>query len=70
VSHGLARKVRTEATRRGLPVFFQKRARHGGPTDHSLMDLAQWLSKTSGSMIDSVPTIIDHGSRNRQSSAT
>lgn len=27
VSHGLARKVRTEATRRGLPVFFQKRAR-------------------------------------------
>lgn len=29
VSHGLARKVRTEATRRGLPVFFQKRARLG-----------------------------------------
>jgi hypothetical protein len=54
VSHGLARKVRTEATRRGLPVFFQKRARHGGPTDHDHLDLAQWLSKTSESGIDSV----------------
>jgi hypothetical protein len=47
VSHGLAQKVRTEATRRGLPVFFQKRARHSGPTDHDPLDLAQWLSKTS-----------------------
>jgi hypothetical protein len=47
VSHGLARKVRTEATRRGLPVFFQKRARHGGLTDHDPWDLARWLSKTS-----------------------
>ena len=54
VSHGLARKVRTEATRRGLPVFFQKRARHGGPTDHGPLDLAQWLSQTSESRIDSV----------------
>jgi len=45
VSHGLARKVRTEATRRGLPVFFQKRARLEGPTDHGPLDLAQWLSK-------------------------
>ena len=34
VSHGLARKVRIEAARRGLPVFLQKRARHTGPTDH------------------------------------
>ncbi len=65
VSHGLARKVRTEATRRGLPVFFQKRARQVGPTDHAPLDLAQWLSKTSGSRIDSVPSIINHGSRNR-----
>ena len=54
VSHGLARKVRTEATRRGLPVFFQKRGRLGGPTDHSPMDLVQWLSQTSESRIDSV----------------
>ena len=48
VSHGLARKVRTEATRRDLPVFFQKRSRHASPTDHDPMDLAQWLSKASG----------------------
>ena len=41
VSHGLARKVRTEATRRGLPVFFQKRARLGGLIDHGPLDLAQ-----------------------------
>jgi hypothetical protein len=47
VSHGLARKVRTEATHRGLPVFFQKRVRHGGPTDRGPLDLAQWLSRTS-----------------------
>ncbi len=45
VSHGLARKVRTEATRRGLPVFFQKRARLAGPTDHDPLDLVQWLSR-------------------------
>jgi len=47
VSHGLARKVRSEATRRGLPVFFHKRARHTAPTDHDPLDLTQWLSKTS-----------------------
>jgi len=70
VSHGLARKVRAEATRRGLPVFFQKRARHAGPTDHEPMDWGQWLSKTSGSRIDPVPYIIDHRSRNQRSSAT
>lgn len=63
VSHGLARKVRTEATRRGLPVFFHKRARSGGPTDHDPLDLALWLSKTSGSRSDTVPKFIDHGSR-------
>ena len=27
VNHTLARKVRTEASRRGLPIFFQKRGR-------------------------------------------
>ena len=47
VSHGLARKVRTEARRRGLPVFFQRRARHTGPTNHDPLDLARWLNKTS-----------------------
>lgn len=62
VSHALARKVRTEATRRGLPVFFQKRARQTGPTDHNPLDLAQWLSKTSGSRLDSIPNIIDQRS--------
>ena len=30
VSHTLVRKVRSEATRRGLPVFFQKRGRQSG----------------------------------------
>ena len=54
VSHGLARKVRTEATRRGLPVFFQKRARQTGPIDQNPLDLVQWLSKTSRSRIDFV----------------
>jgi hypothetical protein len=47
VSHGLARKVRTEARRRGLPVFFQRRARHTDPTNHDPLDLARWLNKTS-----------------------
>ena len=41
-----------------------------GQTDHDPLDLAQWLSKTSGSKIDSVPTIIDHGSRTQRSSAS
>lgn len=54
VSHGLAQKVTTEARRRGLPVFFQKRARQTGPTDQDPLDLAQWLSKKSRSRIDSV----------------
>ncbi len=70
VSHGLARKVRAEATRRGLPVFFQKRARQTGPTDHDPLDLAQWLSKISRSRIDSVPYTIDHGPHTPRSSAT
>ena len=70
VSHGLARKVRSEAIRRGLAVFFQKRARHTAPTDHAPSNLAQWLSKTSGSRIDSIPNIIDHRSCTQRSSAT
>lgn len=55
VSHGLARKVRTEATRRGLPVFFQKRAQHAGVKEHARLAFAQWLTGQSGSRIDSVP---------------
>ena len=43
VSHALARKVRTEATRRGLPVFFQKRGRQISATDPRPSDLMQWL---------------------------
>jgi hypothetical protein len=45
VSHALARKVRTEATRRGLPIFFQKRGRHIRATDRP-SDLRQWLKDT------------------------
>ncbi len=44
VSHALARKVRTEATRRGLPVFFQKRGRRILSTDHLPSDLTQLLT--------------------------
>ncbi len=43
VSHALARKVRTEATRRGLPVFFQKRARQIQSTDHDSLNLTHWI---------------------------
>lgn len=43
VNHTLARKVRTEATRRGLPVFFQKRGRQIRITDHRPLDLMHWL---------------------------
>lgn len=53
VSHGLARKVRTEAARRGLPVFFQNQARQAGSEDPDPLDLSQWLSKTLESKIDS-----------------
>jgi len=37
VNHTLARKVRAEAIRRGLPVFFQKRGRQPP------LDVTQWL---------------------------
>lgn len=43
VNHTLARKVRTEATRRGLPVFFQKRGRQIRGADHRPLDLMYWL---------------------------
>jgi hypothetical protein len=44
VNHTLARKVRTEATRRGLPVFFQKRGRQVREADHRPLDLMHWLN--------------------------
>lgn len=45
VNHTLARKVRTEATRRGLPVFFQKRGRQVEGVDHRPLDLLCWLDR-------------------------
>ena len=45
VNHTLARKVRTEATRRGLPVFFQKRGRQVEAVDHRPLDLRHWLER-------------------------
>lgn len=45
VNHTLARKVRTEATRRGLPVFFQKRGRQVGVADYRPLDLMHWLKR-------------------------
>lgn len=44
VNHTLARKVRTEATRRGLPVFFQKRGRQIRRVDDRPLDLMHWLN--------------------------
>lgn len=41
ISHALARKVRTEATRRGLPVFFQKRGRQIRDTESHPTDLSR-----------------------------
>ena len=41
ISHALARKVRTEAARRGLPVFFKKRGRQIPDTAHHPMELTQ-----------------------------
>ncbi len=45
VNHTLARKVRTEATRRGLPVFFQKRGRQVEVADDRPLDLMYWLDR-------------------------
>ena len=47
ISHALARKVRTEATRRGLPVFFQRRGRQIRSTDDDPANLMQWLDVRS-----------------------
>ena len=44
VNHTMAGKVRTEATRRGLPVFFQKRVRQVGVADYRPLDLMHWLN--------------------------
>jgi hypothetical protein len=41
ISHALARKVRTEAAKRGLPVFFQKRGRQMSDTEHHPTELTQ-----------------------------
>ncbi|HMW88163.1 MAG: DUF2325 domain-containing protein [Nitrospira sp.] len=43
VNHTLARKVRTEATRRGLPVFFQKRGRQVRAAGDRPLDVVHWL---------------------------
>lgn len=43
VNHTLARKVRTEATRRGLPVFFQKRGRQIRASGDRPLDLMHWF---------------------------
>ena len=55
VNHALARKVRTEATRRGLPVFFQKRGRQIRATDRrSRIWQAGSLGDTRLSLYDTV----------------
>jgi len=43
VSHSHARTVRSEATSRGLPVFFQRRGRQIDSTDGGPANLMQWL---------------------------
>ena len=45
VNHTLARKVRIEAIRRGLPVFFQKRGRQIRATGPRPLDLMRWLDR-------------------------
>ncbi|MBP6265281.1 MAG: hypothetical protein H8K05_04740 [Nitrospira sp.] len=45
VNHTLARNVRTEATRRGLPVFFQKRGRQVRAAADRPLDLMHWLDR-------------------------
>ncbi|ODT45817.1 MAG: hypothetical protein ABS70_02235 [Nitrospira sp. SCN 59-13] len=44
VNHTLARKVRAEATRRGLPVFFRKRGNHVQSTAKRPLDLTHWIN--------------------------
>ncbi|MEP7153399.1 MAG: DUF2325 domain-containing protein [Nitrospira sp.] len=45
VNHTLARKVRTEAMRRGLPIFFQKRGHQVRVADPRPLDLMHWLKR-------------------------
>ena len=45
ISHALARKVRTEASRRGLPVVFQKRGRRIDSMARPLLDLTHLLTR-------------------------
>lgn len=45
VNHTLARKVRTEASRRGLPIFFQKRGRQVRAAGDRPLDLMHWLGR-------------------------
>lgn len=44
ISHALARKVRTDALRRGLPVLFQKRGRRIDSMARPLLDLTHLLA--------------------------
>lgn len=45
VNHTLTRRVRTEATRGGLPVFFQKRGRQIRAAGERPLDLIHWLDR-------------------------
>jgi hypothetical protein len=45
ISHALARKVRIEATRRGLPVFFQKRGHRIDSMARPPLELTQLLAR-------------------------
>ncbi len=45
VSHALARKVRREASRRGLPVFFQRRGRQFDASAGDTANLTAWLDR-------------------------
>ena len=38
--------IRAEATRRGLPVFFQKRGHHLRSTGNRLLTMTHWLDST------------------------
>lgn len=43
VSHALVQKVRGDAARRGIPVFFQRRGRQSQGRRHDPGDFTQWL---------------------------
>ncbi len=52
VNHTLARKVRTEASRRGLPVFIQKRGRQVRAAADRPLDLGHWLDRKESSPME------------------